>query len=148
MSLYKSKPNMFNKKHIFLLLILTALCFTSFGQSIQVIGKDTSAIIPIQNLRQANEHFIQLKECKEENDSLFSQIRTYQGLINNLKSAIEDYKKVFVDDAKLISDKDKIISLSDKELKHNARKTKWLKIERNVLFFATAILSIKIFIVK
>lgn len=130
---------------MFLFLILTALCLCSHAQSrIEVNGTDTSAVIPIQQLRMANAKFVELKGCKEENDSLYSQTRSYQGLTNNLRSAILDLKTANQLNQKLIDDKQGIIALQDKQLTGNKRQIKWLKIKQWGCFAAIAILTGKI----
>lgn len=128
-----------------LFLMLTALCLCSHAQSrIEIIGTDTSAIIPIQQLRMANAKFVELKGCKEENDSLYSQTRSYQGLTNNLRSAILDLKTANQVNQKLIDDKQSIIALQDKQLVKNKRQIKWLKIQRWGAFAGIVLLTGKI----
>lgn len=134
---------------MFLCLMLTALSLSLSAQSrIEITGTDTCAVIPIVQLRMANAKFVELKECKEENDSLFSQIRTYTGLANNLRSSIMDLKEANRLNEVIISDKQKIIDLSDQELKKASRKSKILKLERNSLGAVCLVLLCKILIFK
>lgn len=132
-----------------LCLGLIALCLSLNAQSrIEINGTDTCAVIPIAHLRMANARYVELKECREENDSLFSQIREYTGLTNNLKASITDLKEANKINEALISDKQKIIDISDKELKKTGRKAKILRLERNSLAGACLILIAKVFIFK
>lgn len=132
-----------------LCLGLIALCLSLSAQSrIEINGIDTCAVIPIAHLRMANARYVELKECREENDSLFSQIREYTGLTNNLKASITDLKEANKINEALISDKQKIIDISDKELKKTGRKAKILRLERNSLAGACLILIAKVFIFK
>ena len=130
--------------------MLTALCLTSFAQQeeIKVIGTDTFATVKVQRLREANAKNIELRGCKEENDSLYSQNRSYQGLANNLRSSITDLKEANRLNETLLSDKQKIIDLTDKELKKAGRKAKWLKIQRTSLAGACLVLMAKVFLFK
>lgn len=138
------------KKRMFLALVPIALYLSSSAQSprIEIIGTDTSAVIPIRDMWVANAKFIELKGCREENDSLFSTIRAYTGLANNLRASITDLKEVNKLNGTLLSDKQKIIDLSAQELKKEARRVKILRLERNSLAGAVAILIIKIVFFK
>lgn len=129
-------------------LVLTVLWHGSYAQSIEVRAKDTVAVIPIADLRKANLRLVELQQCREEKDSLFSQTRTFTGLVANQKATIADLKEAIRLDASLIADKQKIIDLSDKELRKNSRKIKLLKLERAGLIGAVAVLGAKILIFK
>lgn len=113
--------------------MLTALYLSLSAQSprIEIKGSDTCAVIPIAQLRMANVKFVELDGCREENDSLFSQIRAYTGLTNNLRSSIMELKEVNKLNETLLSDKQKIIDLSAHELKKEVRRGKILRLERN-----------------
>lgn len=126
--------------------MLTVLWHGSFGQSIEVRGKDTVAVLPIATLKQANGKLVELQECQEARDSLFSQTRTFTGLVNNQRGTIADLKEAIRLDASLIADKQKIIDLSDKELKKTNRRLRLLKIERAGLLGAIAVWGAKILI--
>lgn len=129
--------------------MLIALYLSLSAQSrIEITGTDTSTVIPIKQLRIVNARFVELKECHEENDSLFSQICNYTGLANNLRSSITDLKEANKLSESIIADKQKIIDISDKELKKNSRKIKFLKLERNSLAAACLVFITKIFIFK
>lgn len=125
--------------------MLTALYLSSSAQSprIEIKGTDTCAVIPIAQMRMANVKFVELDGCREENDSLFSQIRAYTGLTNNLRGSIAELKEVNKLNETLLSDKQKIIDLSSQELKKEAHRGKILRQERNSLACALAILVIK-----
>lgn len=119
---------------MFLSLVLTVLCLYLSAQSrIEVIGRDTMAVVPVQQLRTANAKFVELKQCKEENDSLFSQIREYTGMTNNLRSSVTNLKHAHDLNMAIIADQKKIIDIADQQLKKSTRKQKILKIERNSL---------------
>lgn len=134
---------------MFLCLVLIALYHSLSAQSrIEIRGTDTSAVIPIAHLRIANARYVELKGCREENDSLFSQIRSYTGLANNLKASIVDMKEANRLNEVLIADKQKIIDISGKELKKSARKVKLLKLERNSAAAVCLILIGKIIVFK
>lgn len=134
---------------MFLCLMPIALCLSLSAQSrIEIKGHDTSAVIPIGDLRIANAKFIELNGCKEENDSLFSQIRAYTGLVNNLKSSITDLKQANKLNEVLLSDKQKIIDLSAQDFKKEVRKGRILRIERNSSAAALFILICKIAFLK
>ena len=126
--------------------MLTALCLISFAQQeeIKVIGTDTFATVKIQRLREANGKDIELKGCKQEKDSLYSQTRSYQGLANNLRGAMFDLKIANNINLKLIDDKQSIISLQDKEITKSKRQIKWLKIQRWGCIAGIALLTGKI----
>lgn len=126
--------------------MLTALYLSSSAQSprIEIKGTDTCAVIPLAQMRMANVKFVELDGCREENDSLFSQIRAYTGLTNNLRASLTELKEVNKLNETLLSDKQKIIDLSAQELKKEARRGKILRLERNSLAGALAILIIKI----
>lgn len=126
--------------------MLTALYLYSSAQSprIEIKGTDTCAVIPIAQMRMANIKFVELDGCREENDSLFSQIRAYTGLANNLRASITELKEVNKLNVALLSDKQKIIDLNAQEFKKEARKGKILKIERNTIAAACMGLIIKI----
>ena len=137
--------------------ILKSACFgflliahspSSSAQSIEVRGKDTVVVLPIAALKQANGKLVELQGCKEERDSLFSQTRTFTGLVNNQRGTIQDLKEAIRLDASLIADKQKIIDLSDKELKKTNRRLRLLKIERAGLLGVVAVLGAKILIFK
>lgn len=128
-----------------LFLVLTVLCLTSRAQSrIEVNGTDTSAIIPIQQLRIANSKFVELNECREVNDSLYSQTRSYYGLVNNLRDAITEHKTANQINQKLIDDKQLIISLQDKDIIKSKRQIKRLKIQKWALAGGIVLLTGKI----
>lgn len=132
---------------MFLFWMLIALCLSSKAQShIEVNGKDTSAVIPIQQIRIINARYIELKACQEENDSLDSQIRTCTRLTNNLRSSIMELKQANMLSASIVTDKDKVIDLYCQQLKKSARKNKILKLERNIAAIACLILIGKIII--
>lgn len=123
------------------------IALSSFSQSdakIEVAGTDTFARVPISNIKQANTKFIDLQECEQEKDSLFSQIRAYTGLVNNQRDVIKDLKLVISTDGKLLADKQKLFDLSDLQFKSDLRKIKWLKLERNAFIATSAILVLKI----
>ena len=115
---------------------------------IEINGGDTSAVITLKSLREANVRFIELSECREEKDSLFSQNRTYKGLVANQKSTILELKEAIKIDAVLISDKQKIIDISDKQLKKSEKKIKLIKLERNSFVVICIVLLSKILIFK
>lgn len=125
--------------------MLTALYLSLSAQSprIEIKGTDTCAVIPIAQMRLANIKFVELQGCREENDSLFSQIRTYTGLANNLRASVTELKEVNKLNEALLSDKQKIIDLSAQELKQEARKGRILRLQRNSLAGVLAILIIK-----
>lgn len=125
-------------------LTLTVLWLGSFAQSVELRGKDTVAVIPIADLRKANVRLVELQECKEEADSLFSQTRTLKGLTNNQRSTIDDLKNAIKLDAVLIADKQKIADLCDLELKKKGRQMRFLKIQRAGLIGVVAVLALKI----
>lgn len=134
---------------MYLFLVLTAAYLSSSAQSrIEVIGTDTFAVLPLGQLRTANVKFVELKQCREENDSLFSQVRTFTGLANNLKASITDLKEAHRLSEAIIADKQKIIDISDQQLKKAARKARILKLERNSLAGALLILGAKILFFK
>ena len=124
------------------------LSFSSSAQSVEVRGKDTVAVIPIDTLRKANVRLVEFMECRETKDSLVSQVGTFTSLVASQRSTITDLNEAIRLDALLIADKQKIIDLSDKELKKNARKIKLLKLERAGLIGAVAVLVVKILIAK
>lgn len=132
---------------MFLFLVLTVLYLSLSAQShIEITGTDTCAIIPIKQLRAVNAKFIELKECHEENDSLFSQIRDYEGITNNLRLSITDLRSANSLNQLIITDQKKIIDISDKELKKNVQRIKFLKIERNSLAGACLLLIGKLLV--
>ena len=134
---------------MYLCLVLIAASLSSSAQSrIEVIGTDTFAVLPLGQLRAANVKFVELRQCREENDSLFSQVRTYTGLANNLKASITDLKEAHRLSEAIIADKQKIIDISDQQLKKAARKARILKLERNSLAGAVLILGAKILFFK
>ncbi len=119
---------------MYLFWVLIAACYSSSAQSrIEINGTDTFAVITLSELRIANVKFVELRQCREESDSLFSQVRTYTGITNNLRGAITDLKEANRLNQVLITDKDRIIDLSDQQLKKAARKATILKLERNSL---------------
>lgn len=130
---------------MFLILMLIAVCFSLSAQShIEIKGADTSAVIPIKQLRQANAKFIELKACKEENDSLESQIRVYTGMTNNLKASIKELKQANDLNTSIIAGQKRIIDISSLQLKKASRRAKWLVIERNSIAAALVVLIGKI----
>lgn len=125
------------------------LCASLLAQPrLQINGLDTSAIIPIQSLKGANMKFIELKQCKEDKDSLYSLNRTYQGVVANQKSTISELKEAIRLDHIVIYDKQEIIDLTDKQIKKSNQKIKLLKIERNSIIGISIGLIIKIFVLK
>lgn len=115
----------------FLLIVPSIFLFGQ--QRIEVIGKDTLGCVPINQLKQANVKFVELDACKEENEGLKDQVRSYTGLVANKNSTISDLREAITIDAKLLSDKQKIMDLSDKQLKKANRKVKFLKLGVKVL---------------
>lgn len=100
------------------------------------------AVLPIADLRKANVRFVELNGCREELDSLYSENRTFVGLVNNQKATIKDLKEAIKLDQQLINDKDKLAVLCDSELKKSQRRIHLLKIERVGLAGVCAILSV------
>ena len=129
-------------------MLIAPWLYLSAQSRIEVTGTDTCAVVPIQQLRTVNMKMVQLKECREENDSLSSQIRTYTGLTNNLRASIMDLKAANRLDIEIINDKNKVIDISDKELLKEGRKSNILKIERNSVAVACLILIVKIVLFK
>ena len=126
--------------------LLTAAWLSSSAQSVELRGKDTVVVLPISDVRQANVRLVELQECSEARDSLFSQTRTFTGLVNNQRGTIADLNAAIELAASRIADKQKIIDLSDKELKKTNRRLRLLKLERAGLLGAIAVLGAKILI--
>ena len=126
--------------------LLTAAWLSSSAQSVELRGKDTVVVLPIADLRQANGKLVEIQECNEARDSLFSQTRTFTGLVNNQRGTIADLNAAIELAASRIADKQKIIDLSDKELKKTNRRLRLLKLERAGLLGAIAVLGAKILI--
>ena len=134
---------------MFLSLVLIVVCLYLSAQSrIEVHGKDTSAIIPIQQLRIANSKFVELRGCREENDSLFSQIRAYTGLTNNLRASITDLKQVNSLNEGIIANKNKLLDISDQSLKKATRKAKLFETTTYSVGGACLVLIAKMFIFR
>lgn len=134
------------KKRLFCSSVLTALYLSSSAQlpRIEITGTDTCAMVPIGQLRQANVKFVELDGCREENDSLSSQIRIYTDLTNDLRASITDLKEANKLNESLLKDKQKEIDLSDQQLKKEARKGRIWRLERNGMAAALVILIGKI----
>lgn len=113
--------------------MLIALCHCLCAQTphIEISGADTMAVVPLQQVRIANSTTIDLKECQEENDSLYSQIRTYTGMVNNLRSSIKELKTTNDLNTSLMNGQEQIIDICGKQLKKASRSNKLLKWERN-----------------
>lgn len=111
-------------------------------------GKDTVAVIPIIDLRKANGLFVELNECREYSDSLYSHNRTFTGLVANQRGTIQDLKEAIKKDELLLADKGKIADLCDSELKKKERQMRFLQIERAGLVGVVAVLALKIVLSK
>ncbi len=99
-------------------------------------------------MRMANAKFVEHTGCKEENDSLQSQVRSYIGLTNSLKSSVVSLKEANTINLALIRDKDLVIDLSLQELKKGQWKEKSLKLQRNSVIGVAAALIVKIIFFK
>lgn len=127
---------------------LIALCpFLSAQSRLEIRGTDTSAVIPIQQLRMANAKFIELRQCQEEQDSLQSQIRIYTGMANNLRASISDMKEGNRLNEAIIGNQKKELDISDQQLKKATRKEKSLKLQRNSIagIFIAVLIKIAFF---
>lgn len=134
---------------MYLFSVLIAAYLSSSAQSrIEVSGTDTFAVIPLGQLRTANVKFVELKQCREENDSLFSQVRTYTGLANNLKASIADLKEANRLGEAALAAKQKALAISEEQLKASTRKAGNLRWQRNSLAGAVLILGAKILFFK
>ena len=114
----------------------------------QVKPSKDSVKVSVNSIKEANKKFIELDECEEEKDSIFSALRTAQGAINNYKASIDDLQRTNKGSEFIISDKQAIINLSDLQLKKDVRRIKWLRLERNTFLGVAGILALKIFISK
>lgn len=123
-------------------LALTALCACSFAQPrIEVKGSDTSAVVPIGNLRSANVQLAELDECWELNNGFNLQEIDYILQINSLQSSIDDLKTVDDLNRKILAEKENTIALKDKQLAADQRRIKWLKMQRFGLTTAVLLLT-------
>lgn len=134
---------------MYLFWVLIAACYFSSAQSrIEIIGTDTFAVITLSELRIANVKFVELRQCREEVDSLYYQVRTYTGLTNNLRSSITDLKEANRLNQAIIADKNTIIGINDEQLKKAARKASGLKLQRNSIAVGCLILLGKVLFFK
>jgi hypothetical protein len=126
--------------------MLTALCAISFAQPahLEVSGKDTSAVLPIESLRNANVKFVQLQETNQLLDSCNMSNVNYMMLANEFESRADQYENALEIDQQIINDKITIIAIKDAEIKKQNRKIKWLKVQRIGLGAAVLLLTGKI----
>lgn len=129
-------------------VLIAAYCSSSAQSRIEINGTDTFAVITLSELRIANVKFVELRQCWEESDSLFSQIRTYTGLTNNLRSSITDLKEANRLNQAIIADKNIIIGINDQQLKKAARKATGLRLQRNSIAAGCLILLGKVLFFK
>lgn len=134
---------------MFFCSMLIALCHSLSAQSrLEIRGTDTSAVIPIQQLRVANARFVELKQCHEEQDSLQSRIRTYTGMANNLRASITDLKEANRLGEAALAVKQKALDISDGQLKASQKQVRNLRWQRNSIAGVCAALLLKIFVFK
>lgn len=125
-------------------VLIAAYCSSSAQSRIEINGRDTVAVITLSELRIANVKFVELKQCREESDSLFSQIRTYTGLTNNLRASITDLKEANRLGEAALGAKQKALDISDGQLKASEKKVGNLRWQRNSVAGVCLALILKI----
>lgn len=105
-----------------------------------VIDKDTVCAITIPQLDSANKSFVEGDKCKEEKDSLNSQIKNYETLVEGQDTVIASQGKEIDIQKNISAEKDAIIASDEKLLNKQNRQVKWLKLQRTA-FSAIAILA-------
>lgn len=113
-----------------------------------VIDKDTVCAISISQLDSINVIYVNLDECHELRDSLNSEINNYIGLVNEKNLIISSKDKELVIEKKINFTQDSVIILDNKIINGHAKKTTWLKTQRNILTGMTVILTSYIIYVK
>lgn len=104
-----------------------------------IINKDTLCALTIPQVDSVNKAFVNLDECNELKDSLFSQIGTYDAMVNNQRATIKYQDAELEVKNKIIAEKDTIIKSDEnkiQELKDEnnkfENKIKWLKFQRTL----------------
>lgn len=127
-----------------LLLVLTQAllyCQTTFPKKI-VFNSDTVCIITIDHVKLINSTFIDIDELNELNDSLNSQIKTYEELRNKQKDIILNMGKQLSLQAEIIVEKDNIIENKDQIISDRNRSIKKLKMQRNGIGLAAILVCV------
>lgn len=120
---------------------MTKLVFSQEGYPRKVIiDKDTVCAISIPQVDSVNKAFIMNDKCKEEKDSLNSQINNYETLVEGQDRVIASQEKEIEIQKNISAEKDTIIASDEKLLKKQNRQVKWLKLQRNI-FGAGAVLA-------
>lgn len=114
-----------------------------------VINKDTLCALTIPQVDSVNKAFVTRDECYELRDSLFSQIGTYDALVNNQRATIKYQDKEIDLKNKIIAQKDTIIKSDENkiaELKGEKNKfenkIKWLKFQRTIFPIAGIVIGV------
>lgn len=113
-----------------------------------VIDRDTVCAITFPQVDSVNKTFVDLDECNELKDSLYSQIDTYGKLVEGQKQVIISQEKEIDIQKNIVSEKDNIIASDEKLLKKQNRQVQWLKIQRAILSVAVLTLGVTVIILN
>lgn len=113
-----------------------------------VIDRDTVCAITFPQVDSVNKTFVDLDECNELKDSLYSQINTYGKLVEGQKQIIISQGKEIDIQKNIVIEKDNIIASDEKLLKKQNRQVQWLKIQRAILSVAVLTLGVTVIVLN
>lgn len=121
------------------------MSLSSFSQTDSIrkviVNKDTGAFVPMSKVRQINTILVDLDECKETNDTLNSIIKNYDIAYSKLDSALISKKMEVTKKDSIILSYEKITKDHELLLDRKEWNIKLLKVQRNILLPAVAILA-------
>lgn len=113
---------------------MTKLSFCQQGYPKKlIIEGDTICGITMSQLDSINSIIVNLDECNELKDSIYSQVKVCGDLVNAQKEIISSQDKEIKIQKDIVIEKDKIINIDDTVKKRLERRVKWLKIQRAIL---------------
>lgn len=124
--------------------MLTALfCFSQEKYPRKaIIDGDTVGIFTIGQVRQANQKFAMLDECREQNDSCNAQVKNYSRLNDKKNEIIAEYKNQVSVQEQINAEQTKIILNLDKQVSGNEKRIKFLALKNKALTVSLGIVAV------
>lgn len=120
-----------------------SFCQKTYPEKI-IIDGDTVCIVSLAQVDSLNSVYVDKARFKAFKDSLVLQVDSIKKLRREQKKLVLEYAREVSIQENIISEKDSIIDNDKNGLKDAIKKTKWIKVQRNILFLVTVALSIKI----
>lgn len=128
------------KKIIFFLLFPIIIYSQVPYPKLSIINGDSVCIISVNQVKSINSTYINLKELKEETDSLSAMVVNYSKLTDKNDKLIGSLGKQIVIQDSIITEKDVVINSSNGIIANKENKIRWLKAQRGGLITLSAIL--------